>query len=83
MFPGSKLCKDSDCKFDKNNIENSFAEPRYLFGELSKKELIIAQRKALMAFYFRPSIFFRLIKFIKKEPVISFFERLFKKVNIK
>jgi len=83
MFPGSKLWKDSDCKFDKNNIENSFAEPRYLFGELSKKELIIAQRKALMAFYFRPSIFFRLIKFIKKEPVISFFERLFKKVNIK
>lgn len=82
MFPGSKLWKDSNYEFDKNNIENSFAEPRYLFGELSKKELIIAQRKALISFYLRPVIFFRLMRFIKKEPVMSFFERLFKKVQV-
>lgn len=82
MFPGSQLWKDSNCQFDRNNIEDSFAQPRYLFGELSKKDLIVSQRKALMSFYLRPIIFFRLLRFIKKEPVMSFLERLFKKVKV-
>ncbi|MDD5021352.1 MAG: radical SAM protein [Endomicrobiaceae bacterium] len=82
IFPGSQLWKDANYKFDRNNIEDSFAQPRYLLGKVSKKDLVIAQRRALLSFYLRPRVFFRLLRFIKKEPVMSFFERLFKKVKI-
>ena len=82
VFPGSQLWKDANYQFDRNNIEDSFAQPRYLLGKLSKKDLVIAQRKALISFYLRPIILFRLLRFIKREPVMSFFERLFKKVKV-
>lgn len=83
ILPGSQLWNDLNYKFDKSNIQNSYSEPRYLYGDLTKKYIINSQKKAFCLFYFRPKIFFRLLKFIKKEPVIYFFVRLFKKVDLK
>ncbi|MDD5021351.1 MAG: radical SAM protein [Endomicrobiaceae bacterium] len=81
ILPGSQLWNDLDYKFDRSNLQNSYSEPRYLYGNITKKDIIMAQRKAFSLFYFRPKIFFRLFKFIQKEPVMYFFERLFKKVK--
>jgi radical SAM superfamily enzyme YgiQ (UPF0313 family) len=82
ILPGSQMWKDLDYKFNRNDIENSYSQPREIYEKITGKDIIEMQRKALRAFYFRPKIFFRLLKFIKKEPVFYFLERLFKKVEI-
>jgi radical SAM superfamily enzyme YgiQ (UPF0313 family) len=82
ILPGSQLWKDLNYKFDRKDIENSYSQPRDIYKNITSQDIIIMQRKAFKAFYFRPKIVFRLLKFIKKEPVMYFFERLFKKVNL-
>jgi len=82
ILPGSQMWTDLNYKFDRNDIENSYSQPRAIYDNITSKDIIEMQRKALRAFYFRPKIFFRLLRFIKKEPVFYFLERLFKKVEI-
>jgi len=82
ILPGSSLWKDLNYKFDRTNIDNPYSQPRYLPKNLTAEDLVKYQRLALRKFYFRPKIFFRLIKFIKKEPTMYFLGRLFKRVRI-
>jgi anaerobic magnesium-protoporphyrin IX monomethyl ester cyclase len=81
ILPGSQMWKDLNYKFNRNEIENSYSQPREIYENITGKDIIEMQRKALRMFYFRPKIFFRLLKFIKKEPVFYFLERLFKRVE--
>ncbi len=81
ILPGSQMWTDLNYKFDRNDIANSYSQPREIYENITGADIIEMQRKALRAFYFRPKIFLRLLKFIKKEPVLYFLERLFKKVN--
>jgi len=78
ILPGSKLWDDLNYKFDRYNLQYSYSEPRCILGNLTKNDINKAQKKAFITFYCRPKIIFKLLKFIKKEPVKYFFKRLFK-----
>jgi radical SAM superfamily enzyme YgiQ (UPF0313 family) len=78
ILPGSKLWEDLDYKFDRNDLQYSYSQPRCLLGNLNKDDITKAQKKAFMAFYLRPKLIFKLLKFIKKEPVKYFFKRILK-----
>lgn len=81
VLPGSALWKELDFKFDRNNLANSYSQPRYLPDGLTSKDIIKAQRKALIGFYGRPKILRRLLPFLKLSPIIYVLERIFKKVK--
>jgi len=78
ILPGSKLYTDINWKFNRYDLKYSFSQPRYIFGKLTVKDIEKAQKKAFMRFYFRPKIMFKLIPYIKAEPVKYFFKRLLK-----
>ena len=81
ILPGSQLWKDLNYKFNRKEIENSYSQPRDIYKNITNHDIILMQRKAFSSFYFRPKIAFKLLSFIKKEPVMYFFGRLFKKVK--
>ncbi|GAB1402350.1 radical SAM protein [Elusimicrobiota bacterium] len=81
ILPGSQLWQALNYKFNRNELENSYSQPRDIYTNITNHDIILMQRKAFRSFYFRPKIALKLLKFIKKEPVMYFFERLFKTVK--
>jgi len=65
ILPGSQLWYDLQGKFKPNWNKNSYEGPEWVPKNLSKKYLMEAQAKAFKQFYFRPKIFFNIIKSIK------------------
>jgi len=81
ILPGSELWRELNYKFDRTNIDNPYSQPRYLPDGLKADDIIKAQKKGLINFYFKPRIFFKLLPFIKPGPVMYLLERLFKKIK--
>ena len=63
-------------KFTPNWKKDSYKEPEWLPESLSKKEIMEAQAKAFRQFYFRPAVFFRLLKSIRLRQIRFLLERL-------
>jgi radical SAM superfamily enzyme YgiQ (UPF0313 family) len=76
VLPGSELWDTLQGKFTPNWKKNSYKEPEWLPESLSKKEIMEAQAKAFKQFYFRPAVFFRLLKSIQLRQIRFLLERL-------
>jgi radical SAM superfamily enzyme YgiQ (UPF0313 family) len=80
ILPGARLWNDLNYKFNKNNLQNSYCEPKYVFGGIQKEDIIKAQKRAFIEFYFRPKIMLKLLPFVKAETIKYFFKRVFKRI---
>jgi anaerobic magnesium-protoporphyrin IX monomethyl ester cyclase len=76
VLPGSELWDTLQGKFTPNWKKDSYKEPEWLPESLSKKEIMEAQAKAFRQFYFRPAVFFRLLKSIRLRQIRFLLERL-------
>lgn len=76
ILPGSDLWFKLKGKFSPNWNKKSYQEPEWIPKGLTKKKLIGAQAKAFREFYFRPSIFFRIVKSFKMRQVKYMLKRL-------
>lgn len=76
VIPGSELWYELNGQFKPNWEKNSYKEPEWIPEGLSKKELMKAQTRAFRHFYFRPSIFVRLVRSIKVKQIKYLFQRL-------
>ncbi|MDD3065332.1 MAG: radical SAM protein, partial [Endomicrobiaceae bacterium] len=79
VLPGSALWKELNFEFDRDNLTNSYSQPRYLPDGLTSKDIIKTQKKALIEFYGRLKIVRRLLPFLKLSPIMYVLERIFKK----
>lgn len=76
ILPGSELWDKLKGQFTPNWRKNSYKEPEWLPKGLTKKQLMDAQSKAIREFYFRPSVFFRLVKSIKPQQIKFVIDRI-------
>jgi len=75
VIPGSELWDTLKGKFKPNWKKNSYKEPEWIPKGLTKKYLMEAQGRAFRQFYFRPTTFLRLIRFIKPNQVKFLLQR--------
>lgn len=76
VLPGCELWDSLKGQFIPNFAKNSYKEPEWLPPELSKKDLLQAQSKAFRVFYFRPFIFFKLLKSVRIAQLKFLFKRI-------
>lgn len=65
ILPGSELWHTLRGQFKPDWRKNSYKEPEWIPNGFSKEKLMKAQAQAFRKFYFRPSIFFKLVKSIR------------------
>jgi anaerobic magnesium-protoporphyrin IX monomethyl ester cyclase len=76
ILPGSELWDALKGKFEPNWEKNSYKEPEWIPEGLTKQDLLDAQSRAMRKFYFRPRIFFRLIRHLRINQVFILLKRL-------
>ena len=76
VLPGSELWDTLKGEFEPNWAKNSYKEPEWIPQGLTKQDLLDAQSRAMRKFYFRPRIFFKLIRHLRINQVFILFKRL-------
>lgn len=76
VLPGCELWDDLNGQFKPNFAKNSYKEPEWLPIGLSKEDLLQAQSSAFKKFYFRPIIFFKMIKDVSFSQIKFLLKRL-------
>ena len=76
VIPGSELWKYLGGQFKPNWNKKYFKEPEWIPEGLTKNILMEYQEKAFRRFYFRPKVFFRLLKYIKLKQIPYIFKIL-------
>jgi len=76
VLPGSELWDTLKGEFEPNWAKNSYKEPEWIPQGLTKQDLLDAQSRAMRKFYFRPRIFFRLIRHLRINQVFILLKRL-------
>lgn len=77
VLPGSELWSSLKDKFKPNWNKNSYKEPEWLPEGISGEYLMDVQTKAFKTFYYRPTILYKLIKFIKLNQIKFLIKRMF------
>ena len=76
VLPGSELWDALKGKFVPNWGKESYREPEWLPEGITREQLMEAQSRAFRKFYFRPKIFFKLVKLIDHRQIIYLINRI-------
>jgi radical SAM superfamily enzyme YgiQ (UPF0313 family) len=76
VLPGSELWSLLKGKFIPNWEKESYREPEWLPEGITREQLLAAQSRAFREFYFRPKIFFKLLKLINLRQIIYLIDRI-------
>lgn len=76
VLPGCELWDTLKGQFVPNFAKNSYKEPEWLPSGLTRADLLKAQAKAFRKFYFRPFIFFKLLKSVRLSQVSFLLKRV-------
>ena len=76
VLPGSELWDTLQGQFVPDWGKESFLEPEYLPERITRKQLLNVQTRAFRKFYFRPKIFFKLLKLVDHRQLFYLMKRL-------
>lgn len=76
VLPGSELWYSLKGKFRPNWRKNSYKEPEWVPEGLTRKDLIVAQRKGYLNFYLRPTKLLKLVSSIRAGQIKFLFKRV-------